>query len=331
MNQRNVNLDFARVIAVFAVVLLHVSARVAGSNPDIHSLAWWTGNIADVLSRWCVPVFVMISGALLLSTPANVDPIAFYKRRMARLLPVIAFWTLVYIVFRRCINSTFTLDDAAKSIVKGTPYYHLWYLYMLIGLYFVTPFLRQLVSVISTNSLRLLIIGSFVIAALDSASAFSSATFLPLFLPFIGYFLAGHYLSNISRAPKLPLMGSVALVCGLLAALGTGALLSSIGPRSFELMYSFLNPLTIVMSLCVYVVLTRISIRIGPLQQIAIITPGIYVIHPLWSWGLAKHGITGFLVHPLIGIPITAILVFILSAVSAALIARIPFLGRTVS
>jgi surface polysaccharide O-acyltransferase-like enzyme len=331
MNQRNTNLDFARIIAVFAVVLLHVSARVVVANPDVHSLAWWTGNIADVLSRWCVPVFVMISGALLLSPSADVTPIAFYKRRASRLFPVIAFWTLVYIVFRRYIDSTFSLSDAGKSIIKGTPYYHLWYLYMLIGLYFITPFLRQLVSVISTNSLRLLIIGSLAIAALDSAPAFSSATFLPLFLPFIGYFLAGYHLSTISSAPRLPLLGSIALACGLLAAIGTGALLPSIGPRSFELMYSFLNPLTIVMSLCVYLLLTRIPIRTGPLQQIAVITPGIYVIHPLWLWFLAKHSITGFLVHPVIGIPMTAILVFILSAASAALMARIPFLRRTVS
>jgi surface polysaccharide O-acyltransferase-like enzyme len=331
MNQRNTNLDFARVIAVFAVVVLHVSARVVTANPDVHSLAWWTGNIADVFSRWCVPIFVMISGALLLPASADVAPGAFYKRRMSRLFPVIAFWTLVYIVFRRYIDSTFSFSDAVKSIIKGTPYYHLWYLYMLIGLYFVTPFLRQLLSVISTNSLRLLIIGSFAIAALDSASAFSSATFLPLFLPFIGYFLAGYYLSNISSAPRLLLMGSIALACGLLVAIGTGTLLPSIGPRSFDLMYSFLNPLTIVMSLCVYLVLTRIPIRIGPLQQIAMITPGIYVIHPLWSWILARHGITGLLVHPIIGIPTTALLVFILSALSAALIARIPFLRRTVS
>lgn len=331
MNERNRHLDFARIVAVFAVVLLHVSARVVVTNPDIHSLEWWTGNIVDILSRWCVPVFVMISGALLLSAPANPSPIAFYKRRMSRLFPIIAFWTLVYIVFRRYIDSTFSLGDAAKSIIKGTPYYHLWYLYMLISLYFVTPFLRQLVSAISRNSLRLLIIGSFAIASLDSDSAFSSTTFLPLFLPFIGYFLAGYYLSNISCAPKLPLMALIALVCGLLAAIGTGVLLPLVGPRSFELMYSFLNPLTIVMSLCIYQLLTRIPIPMVPLQQIARITPGIYVIHPLWSWFLAKHGVTGLLVHAVIGIPTTTILVFALSAASAALIAKIPFLRRTVS
>ena len=54
-------IDLMRVIAAFAVVWLHVSANVVIYRPSVESMSWWTGNVADALSRWCVPLFVMIS------------------------------------------------------------------------------------------------------------------------------------------------------------------------------------------------------------------------------------------------------------------------------
>ena len=66
------------------------------------------------------------------------------------------------------------------------------------------------------------------------------------------------------------------------------------------------------------------------LQRISPITLGVYAIHPLWVSALGRLGIDGFWVHPVIGIPVTATLAFILSVLSAALLARIPLLKRTV-
>jgi surface polysaccharide O-acyltransferase-like enzyme len=334
MNQRNTSLDFLRVIATLAVVWLHVSAVVVVSNPDVHSITWWTGNIADAFSRWCVPVFVMISGALLFSASANPTPIEFYKKRTRRLLPPIVFWTLIYVVFREYTESTFSLKTAATSIIKGAPYYHLWYLYMVVGLYFVTPFLRPLVSGIHSDSLRLLIAGCFTISAIESALGHTSTTFLPRFLPFIGYFLAGYYLLSHPNNLSSRLLVSIFLVCGVFIAIGTGTLFPLLGPKSWDIMYSYLNPIVIVMSLCIFLLFAKkevaLSITLGLFQRIAPIALGVYLVHPFWLWFLSKFGVTGFLMHPLVGIPITTLLAFTLSVVSAALLANIPILRRTV-
>src|SRR5216117_2766854 len=59
-------IEQARGAAALAVVILHVSAGVVRGVSDVTSAAWWIGNIVDSAMRWCVPVFVMISGALLL-------------------------------------------------------------------------------------------------------------------------------------------------------------------------------------------------------------------------------------------------------------------------
>ena len=98
--KRDASLDFLRVIAALAVVWLHVSGDVVGTNPDIHQLYWWAGNIVDSLTRWCVAVFVMISGSLLLNKPSNKEPSAFYRSSLPRILIFLAFWTLFYFLLR---------------------------------------------------------------------------------------------------------------------------------------------------------------------------------------------------------------------------------------
>ena len=55
----------ARIVAIFSVVCLHIAAY-AVLNAELGTANWWSGNFYDAATRWCVPVFVMVSGALLL-------------------------------------------------------------------------------------------------------------------------------------------------------------------------------------------------------------------------------------------------------------------------
>lgn len=276
----------------------------------------------------------MISGALLLPNASNQTPLEFYKKRASRLLSPLVFWTLAYLFFLEYTEKSFGLTDAVKSIIKGSPYYHLWYLYMLVGLYLVTPFLRQLVAGIRPDLYHLLLAVSFTIAAIESVFGGTSATFLPGFLPFVGYFLAGHYLYQYPCKIKSRILILAPIACGILISIGTGMLLPDLGPKSWGIMYSYLNPLVIIMSLGVFLLFTRQEISgLGshPLfHRLATITLGIYIIHPLWLWLLAKFGINGFLINPFIGIPTTTLLAFTLSAVSAALLTNIPIIRQTV-
>ena len=332
MNLRNPSIDFMRVLAAFAVVWLHVSVGVVYGDPSVTSSGWWAGNLVDSFTRWSVPLFVMLSGMLLLSAPASASPLDFWRKRLRRLLPALVFWTLVFFVFRYFFEPPFGLKDALKSLLKGNPYYHTWYIYMLLGLTFITPYLHKLVAVISRQALLYLILGSFIIAAGESAYGGRIITFLPTFLPYVGYFLAGHYLATLDFTPKkrlffIPLF----LLCGLGISLATAALLPVRDVRAYDLTYSNHNLLVVVMSLSIFLLLIKAPQVTGLWQRIAPVTLGVYAIHPLWVWALAKFGINGFWVHPALGIPVTATLAFILSVLSAALLARIPLLKRVVS
>ncbi len=330
MNQRNPNIDLLRVIAAFAVVWLHVSVWVVLGDPSVESPWWWAGNLVDSFTRWSVPVFVMISGALLLSAPPSSSPLDFWRKRLTRLLPALIFWTLVYFAFRYFLEPPFGWKDVIKSLLKGNAYYHTWYIYMLVGLTFITPYLQTLVRALSRRALLYLILGCFIMAAGEFAYGGRIITFLPSFVPFLGYFLAGYYIVNFVGAIKKRILIPVILLCGLAIALATAALLPVRDIQAYNLTYSYHNLLVVGMSLSIFTLVIKAPPVISLVQRIAPVTLGVYALHPLWMWVLGKLGINGFWMHPAAGIPVTATLAFILSALSAALLARIPGLKRTV-
>ena len=200
-----IQFDILRIAAAAAVICLHVAAGVV-LNPGDTLPEWWAGAIADAASRWAVPVFVMISGALLLGDRRRATAAEFYSRRAARLVPPLIFWSVVYLLYRRLDNHT----DPAQlfgDIVKGSPSYHLWFLYMLVGLYAITPFLKILVDNNSRTTITVTALAIFAVAAVDLmaiAAAFKGNlphhTLFVLWLPFTAYFLAGHICSQAGPA-----------------------------------------------------------------------------------------------------------------------------------
>jgi surface polysaccharide O-acyltransferase-like enzyme len=93
-------LDALRVLACFGVVVLHVWAPVTYQFFSLPSLTWWAGNAAMVLiASWSVPMFVMISGALLLSSPNHEHVRQFFSGR-ARLFWQTAFWMFFFVTDR---------------------------------------------------------------------------------------------------------------------------------------------------------------------------------------------------------------------------------------
>ena len=71
-SKRIIYFDYLRAIAVFSVIVLHVAAQ-NWHNADTNTFEWNVFNIYDGVSRWAVPIFVMISGALFLGRDYSLD------------------------------------------------------------------------------------------------------------------------------------------------------------------------------------------------------------------------------------------------------------------
>ncbi len=161
--------DALRVIACFLVVFSHCcDPFVAQFNNDYNTFV--TGTTLGSLVRCCVPLFVMMSGVLLL--PVNTDMRSFYDKRIKRIIVPLIFWSLVlpvayYLYLANvptqspCIDiNQFTGEKLGHKLYtfifnftyETTP---LWYLYMLIGLYLIMPILSAWLTQATRQELKL--------------------------------------------------------------------------------------------------------------------------------------------------------------------------------
>ena len=140
VSKRVIYFDILRVVAIFAVVAVHISAQ-HWLDVDVSSRAWFAFNLYCTTGKWSVPIFVMISGALFLGRDTTIRTIL--KKNVLRMVYVFVFWSgcyaLISLIFRRS-----PLFDVFSQFITG--HYHLWFLYMIVGLYLLIPLLRPIVQ-----------------------------------------------------------------------------------------------------------------------------------------------------------------------------------------
>ena len=133
--RRVIYFDILRIVAIFFVVFVHLAAQ-HWADVDVSSRAWFAFNLYCTTGKWSVPIFVMISGALFLRRDVSIS--AILKKNVARIATVFLFWSgcyaLVYLVFRHA-----PLSVVLSQFITG--HYHLWFLYMIVGLYLLIPLL----------------------------------------------------------------------------------------------------------------------------------------------------------------------------------------------
>jgi surface polysaccharide O-acyltransferase-like enzyme len=130
--------DILKILAIFGVILLHVSAPYL--VPFENSREWWIGNIYDSLTRWSVPLFIMVSGALILPEAENIPFRQFLLGRFRRILIPFLSWSGIYFFYRLEVKGNeLALGDFFRLLLTEPIYYHLWFIYMLLVLYLFAP------------------------------------------------------------------------------------------------------------------------------------------------------------------------------------------------
>jgi surface polysaccharide O-acyltransferase-like enzyme len=331
-------LEWLRVGAIVGVVVLHVLSPVAFAYDRLapHTFAWI--NLADSASRWCVPVFIMVSGALALGRrEAPAWDGRTLGRRVARVgIPLIA-WSLFYWWFGNAIRGR-TLDpfDFAADFISGYPYYHLYFLFVIIGLYLITPVLRRFTDGVSDLTLGIAALAalawSMVARGLLEVGLGHSSNAIDLFTRFLGYYLAGAWLFRLplpSFARYAPLVAVGAIV---LTAVGTAALIETSGSDHQAILYSPHSPLTILASMAIFLSARR-YLPEAPRWVITIagLSFGIYLVHPAILYVVARA-------MPLLSGPLPMIVTFVLqtaiclvvAGIITAVLARIPWVSTIV-
>lgn len=172
---RQVHLDYLRILAAVLVILAHACSPMV----DLADAGWKRLVLVCGLSigLCCNLIYVMLSGTLLLSSPKEERVSVFYLRRASKvIIPLIAYYMLLLILGNEVsILPPENIGAALKRIVTGAPDVgpHLWLIYTIVALYFVTPFFRVMVQNLSTKMLFALAGVILVLNALTN--------YLPLF------------------------------------------------------------------------------------------------------------------------------------------------------
>jgi surface polysaccharide O-acyltransferase-like enzyme len=286
-------MDSARVVAIVAVVLIHVLApTVEGRGVAVGSTAWWWANVLNSASRWSVPVFLMISGALALD-PARVSrPRDFYRRRWQRVGVPLVFWTVFYLAFRQYVlGAGLTPGEAASDVARGAPFLQLYFLYVLAGLVLVTPFLKV---VTRHATWRMQLWFAVVLLALgigDQLASFAAGVGEPnaatRFLPFAGYYVLGWVLRDVLVRRRWAVWTALAwlLGYGAVVALAAVAGFGAVGRYA----YGFLSLPVVVMSVATYLLLHVGLRRRGEwLRSVAPLAFGVFLVHGALVYGLRQ-------------------------------------------
>lgn len=322
-----------------AVVIIHTAAQYWASTP-VASFDWNVLNLYDGLARWAVPVFVMISGSLLLD-PARQETIGkLWRKNVIRILVVLLVWGLLY-AFVYHFPKEITLSSVlsfCKAWVGG--HYHMWFLFMIAGLYIVTPFLRCVV--IDRKVLRYFLLLSFFISVavpfvceaggvmrvydmLESTQLRSLAGY-----PF--YYVLGYWLNTTSLSAKareaIVLLGAV----GLVLTVALTALVSIGGGKPLQTFYgNFSLPVCMAAS-GVFVLGSKASVakerKRKVVKSLSDASLGVYLVHILVLDALYQMGIDSMMFTPVLAVPLTAGVAMALSFAISMAIRKVPVAGK---
>jgi surface polysaccharide O-acyltransferase-like enzyme len=211
---RNYALDLLRIVSITGVVAIHSFGQLAGNQAARGSAGWLAAAIIDIGFIWVVPVFVMISGALTLTRKAQLPgPLAFYRRRVARLLPALVVWHLVYLLALPALvpGRELTPGQAAADVFTTKVAPQLYFLWLILGLYLAAPPLARYLhrgslrrAAAATAAVQLLLLLIFAVQAwnIETGGGWRFPwNILTQWIPYVGYFMAGWVLTQV-RLPR---------------------------------------------------------------------------------------------------------------------------------
>lgn len=334
-----------RAYAMSIVVLIHVASVLAPHYNTISPTDWWISNAYHAFSKGGPPIFTLVSGLLLLSVPASQPIPLFFRKRFIKVLIPFVFWAVVYLCWRIFfLHEDLGVQGIFKALFDGPVYYHLWFIQMILGLYLATPILRVYVQNADRNNLRYFLIVWFVgVTVLPVITYFTKTAIridLVVTTSYVGYFVLGYYLRDValSRRQLLPCLLIVAGVM-LLTEILTYVIMVNQGGKFDPFFLNNLGFNMVIISVGLFLFLKSVPYdtlfaRLPWLGRfvalLASCSLGVYFVHVLIMELLAS-GQLGFTLNwltfgPLIGIPLDAFVVLVLSIAVVWIMQRTPIL-----
>lgn len=329
------NFDLVRLVACLAVILLHVSARsvYAYMAGEISHRYWFEAIVANSSTRWAVPVFVMLSGAILLSKGVTWKEV--YRRRVPRMLIVLFASLIVYGMWRAFVVGDFDWGQYLLDTANGAPYFHLYFLYVMIGLYAIAPIVSVIARSLDSRTIVHATLAYCVITCIVLTSGTATHSYsrnaVTFAWDYVGYFTLGFLMLRFAKHQlwRLFLLGYLMTVVWV----ETCALLQGASWNWTLYAWTYFSPMTYVTAVGVFGFL--LSVDVPPsaaphLRKLAPLTLLVYLLHPMVLETVRKaYGVAGTpIANPTVEIALTFILTAGFSFLAALLLRSLPPISR---
>lgn len=326
-------IDLLKMVAAFSVIILHVSVplTIDVSNTDIFQV----GVFYNSFVRFSVPIFVMVSGVLLLSKHQDLG--LFLKKRFSRIIYPFLFWSIIYLLIK--INYNLPIKEvllySISQFRSGTEY-HLWYIYMLIGLYLFIPILSKWsINASKKEMMYFLSIWVFILL-LDLPGFVKLFTRVDFryFSGYIGYLVLGTFLHRYIKPNSRGLSMLLFFVGTLVTFLATYFL--SINSHTFNSQYfNFLSINVAIVATGIFLLCKDLVVQKGIVEKtittISKYSYGIYLSHVFILIVFGWIGFSASLFNLWIGVPLVSVCCLALSFLLTFLLSKIPVVGKYIA
>lgn len=343
---RELYAELLRIVAAFTVVFQHTVTSVWYDVP-VDTGDFFALNFLNSIARFGVGVFIMISGAFMLSPKYPHSPQKILKKNLTRILILLVAWVCIYGVvdaIREGVRNGLGIGESVVNILAApldlfvAPPTHLWFLYAIAGLYVITPALRVFTEHASKHMV-LYVIAIFFMFGLVIPTVNHLLAKLAHFhmyqnigirgaTTFAGFYLTGFYISQygLGRIARRVLYSSALISWFISFFYSTYFSLVKDAPNEF--FFGNFRPMTFLIAAAVFCFFrTRYGERRTSDTRILDISKcmlGVYLLHPMFIKIFYGLKLSLLEPHPLITAPLMAVVFFGLSLGAVFLFRLIP-------
>lgn len=342
--ERDFSLDCIRLIAILGVVAIHVSNYYCRNIFDYNSSGYLWALFYNTISRISVPLFFMISGALMLNRDV---PVKKLRNRILHFVMILVVWTIIYwFTDYFMMGYRFTRDEYFNIIFEPLKA-PLWFMYAIIGLYLALPFTRILIKNMSEKLENYFMIMWFIFfggmqVLIPVLSHFGITVALKYPIPiiqgtyYLGYFMIGAILYKRVRNHSLKISRAflyiLPVVC-LAIVFGMSWWWSIDHNKFYSRFLIYSSALMMTASISIYVLLLDFKARsafskrlLGTLSPLLF---GVYLIHCIFL-NLAMKFMDILGCFSLWMVPVLTIAIFVVSALVVWVLEKIPGIRQLV-
>ena len=287
---KRADISVMRVAATAGVVFLHTCNTISNNagNYNLTHMQMFVLTTGNYLMNWAVPVFLMITGALLLKQEKVITYKSCITKYCKRILLALFIFGIPFSMLEIIMNtkriSAVLLPQAILNVLPGNSWSHLWYLYALIGIYLILPVLKTFVDKASRCDIEVLLgiilLFNFVVPTANKIFGIDIAFEIPIVSFEVFYVLLGKYLydETPSAFKNKKVCRGLLMVCCVFLISANYFILPK-GSRYF----GYDSFLVAVIAALVFVLVKDVHVKnVDRLWKIERLCFGVYLIHPLF-------------------------------------------------